>query len=62
MDQPDLLTPAEAGALLGVSHQTMRRWAALKKIRHVRTPSGKIRFRRSDLPGVYELIEPEKAS
>lgn len=57
MPNPDLLTPAKAGALLGVSDETMRRWAAAGKLRHVKLPSGAIRFRREDL--ILELVEPE---
>lgn len=55
----DLLTPAQAGELLGHSDETMRRWAKAKRIRHVRLPSGRVMFRRSDLEQVYEVVEPE---
>lgn len=62
MPNPDLLTPAKAGALLGVSDETMRRWAAAGKIRHVRLPSGKIRFHRDDVTAALITVDTEPAA
>lgn len=60
MPEPEeLLSPAKAGKVIGKSDETMRRWAEAKRIRHVRLPSGRIMFRRSDLDDVYEVVEPE---
>lgn len=57
----DLLTPAQAGAIVGKSDETMRRWAAEKKVRHVRTPSGRILFHAADLSDLFEVVEPDTA-
>lgn len=62
MQQPDLLTPEQAGEIVGFHGATMRRWAVAGKVRHVRLPSGKIRFRREDLADVFEIVEPETAA
>jgi excisionase family DNA binding protein len=45
-----------------VSDETVRRWADERKIRHVRLPSGHLRFRRSDLDAVLEPVEPTEAA
>ena len=42
----DLLELAEAASLLGVHQSTLRRWADSGKVAHVRTLSGRRRFRR----------------
>lgn len=44
-----LLTTGEAAARLGVSSNTLRRWADDRRIKHVRLPSGRLRFRPGDL-------------
>lgn len=59
---PDLLTPAQAGEVLGVSDETMRRWAKEKRVRHVRLPNGQVRFRREHLEDVLRPVEPEDAA
>ena len=46
---PDLLTTLEAAEYLGISDETLRRWAKAEKVRHVVLPSGHRRFRRVDL-------------
>jgi excisionase family DNA binding protein len=53
-----LFTPAEAADYLGVSGETLRRWADERKIRHVRLPSGQRRYRRIDLDEVLTPREP----
>jgi excisionase family DNA binding protein len=42
--RPDLLTPAEAAARLGVTTKTVRRWAEAGLIEAVRLPSGQLRY------------------
>ena len=42
----DLLELAEAASLLGVHQSTLRRWADSGKVAHIRTLSGRRRFRR----------------
>lgn len=41
---PDLLTPAEAAARLGVTTKTLRRWALAGLVRSVTLPSGQLRY------------------
>ena len=53
-----LLRTSEAATVLGISDETLRRWAADGLIRHVKLPSGQVRFRRSDLDEVLEPVEP----
>lgn len=52
------LTTTDAGRILGVSSETVRRWADAQLIRHVRLPSGQLRFRRADLDEVLTPVEP----
>lgn len=58
MPPTELLTTPEAAAILGVSSETVRRWAESRKIRHRRLPSGQLRFTREDLDEVLEPVEP----
>jgi excisionase family DNA binding protein len=51
----DLLSPAQASALIGVSVQTLRRYDREERLASVRTPGGQRRFRRSD---VLALLAP----
>lgn len=43
------LTAPEAARHLGVPASTLRRWANDDRIRHVRLPSGRLRFDLADL-------------
>ena len=45
----ELIAPAEACAMLGVTDQTLRRWVDLGHLAAVRTPGGHRRYRRSDV-------------
>lgn len=54
----ELLTTGAAAGILGVSDETLRRWADDKRIRHVRLPSGQLRFRRADLVEALTPVEP----
>ncbi len=58
----ELLTTSEAAAILGVSDETLRRWAEERKIRHVRMPSKQLRFRREDLIEALTPVEPTEAA
>lgn len=62
MPQTKLLTTTEAANVLGVSDETLRRWAREELIRHVKMPSGQIRFRRADLDETLKPVEPKQAS
>lgn len=56
----DLVSSTVAADLLGVTPETVRRWADAKKIRHVRLPSGQIKFHRGDLLEIVVPVEPEQ--
>lgn len=64
MTTPTDLTTSAAAKYLGVSDETLRRWADEKRIRHIRLPSGHLRFRPADLDEVLTPVEPtsEQAS
>ena len=47
--EPYDLSPAEAGRLIGVHEDTIKRWVRDGKLAAFRTPGGWLRFRRSDL-------------
>lgn len=53
------LPTTEAAAYLRVHPDTLKRWVKTGKCRAYRMPSGRYRFRRSDLDG---LIQVEAAS
>ena len=46
-----LLTPAEAADIIHVSTSTLLRWARLGQLPSITIPSGRRRFRLTDLPG-----------
>lgn len=45
-----------------VSTETLRRWADDLKVRHVKTPGGRLRFHRSDLDAILSPVEPSEAT
>lgn len=53
-----LLSTGEAAKILDVSDETLRRWTKEGLVRHVRMPSGRMRYRRSDVLAVLEPVEP----
>ncbi len=55
---PDDLTTKAAADIVGVSEQTLRNWADEGKIRHIRLPSGRLRFRQIDLDEALAPVEP----
>lgn len=61
-DAAALLNTAEAAELLGVSEETLRRWAKARQIRHVAMPSGQFRFHRADIDAVLEPVEPVESA
>lgn len=58
----DLLTTGEAAILLGVTAETVRRWGATKRIKHVVLPSGQRRYRRQDIDAVLKPVETDEAA
>lgn len=59
---PDLLTAPQVAALLGVSDESVRRWADTGKLRYIALPSGQRRFRRSDIEAILTPDEPTEAA
>jgi excisionase family DNA binding protein len=55
--EDEYLAIGEAAALIGVSVDTLRRWAAAGRIKAVRTPTRQRRFKRSD---VEALLREER--
>ncbi len=53
------LTTTEAASYLGVSAETVRRWAADRRLRHVVTPTGRLRFAQTDLNAALATVEAE---
>lgn len=53
------LTSADVARLLGLTDETVRRYAEQGKLAHVRLPSGHRRFRRSDID---EYMHPVASS
>lgn len=56
------LNTAAAAAMLGVSNDTVRRWATTGKLRHVELPSGQLRFSAADVEAVLTPVEPTQAA
>jgi len=66
METPALL-PSEAVTYLSdrgltISDETLRRWADKGQLRHLRLPSGQIRFRPEDLDELLTPVEPTEAA
>ncbi len=55
----DQLSTTEAAAIVGVTDETMRRWAERRQVRHIKLPSGQLRFLRSDIEALLTPVEPE---
>ena len=49
---PELLTPAEVGERLGVSDETIRRWAKSGALPSILLPSGRYVFRPDDIAAI----------
>ena len=54
----ELISVPEVADLLDVTEETVRRWAETGLLRHVRLPSGRFRFERSDIEAIRRPIEP----
>lgn len=54
----DRLSVPEAAALLGIAEQTLRNWVDAGRVRHIRLPSGQLRFLRSDIEAILTPVEP----
>lgn len=58
----DLLTRQEAAALINYSVSTIRRWDRVGILPRLRTPSGRIRYRRADVLAAAEFRPVEDAA
>jgi excisionase family DNA binding protein len=58
----DVLTAPEAAKLLGVSDETVRKWVRTDKIAYFTLPSGRPRFRRSDIQAIIDGKTPDEAA
>jgi excisionase family DNA binding protein len=58
MAQDKLLTGADVAEMLGVTDETVRRWAEKNQLAHIRLPSGHRRYRRSDVEAFLLPVEP----
>lgn len=52
------LSSGQVAERFGVTDETIRRWADAGKLRHVRLPSGQLRFAEADLDAALTPIEP----
>lgn len=52
--EPYDLTPAQAGELIGVSGNTIKRWVEERRLAALKLPNGYLRFRRSDIDEFME--------
>lgn len=59
LDAPELLTPAEVGALFRVSPKTVSRWAMSGRLPAIRTLGGHRRFRREDVAAALGVVETD---
>jgi len=57
-DEDEMLKAPAVAAILGVTDETVRRWAEDGKLRHIVLPSGQRRFRRSDIEAILRPVEP----
>ena len=57
MRHQSTIGPAEAAAIIGVSRDTVRRWAKAGRVRHVLLPSGRMRFYAEDIEALLEPVE-----
>lgn len=57
-EQAEMIAPSEAASLLGVTPATIRRWAHLGKIPYIHLPSGRMKFRRSDVEALLSPVDP----
>lgn len=48
-DTPELLTTNDVARIFNVSSSTVAGWAARGLLPHIRTPTGRLRFRRGDI-------------
>lgn len=55
--KPDLLSPHDAAALIGVHPVTLRRYRKDGKLAARRLPGGGVRYARSDIFGLLETVQ-----
>lgn len=62
MSKPKLLTGSQVAEQLGVTDETVRRWAELKKLAYIELPSGQRRYRQSDVDAILEPVVAEEVA
>lgn len=50
----DLMAPSEVAALFDVHPETVRRWARTGRLNGIRLPSGRTKYRRSEIDALLE--------
>jgi predicted site-specific integrase-resolvase len=53
------MTPAEVGAMFGVTTQTVRKWAKAGLLEAILTPTGKRRYRETEVHALYARHNPQ---
>jgi len=53
LDNDPLMTSAEVSALFRVNPTTVTRWALAERLPSIRTPGGRLRFRRSVVEALF---------
>lgn len=56
---PELLTPAEVGALFRVDPETVTRWAKTRRLSSIRTLGGHRRYLRDEILGLIEITHAD---
>lgn len=62
VEGPELLTPAEVGALWRVDAKTVSRWARAGKLTSIRTPGGHRRYDAAEVQGLLDGSRQERTS
>lgn len=57
MTTPTLLTTGDVAQRFNVTKNTVRRWVENGKLRHVRLPSGQVRFLEADIEAALSPTE-----
>ena len=57
MDEQELISPAQAAKMLGVSITTLRNWEKAGKIKCIKTLGGHRRYKRSEIEQILQNHE-----
>lgn len=59
INKGELIGTSEAESLCGVPGQTLRRWAKVGKLSHLRTATGRFFFYRTEIEKISFLLTPK---